>query len=549
MTQTADPGNRLDLPDWLSKALLSPVTLFQLYRFFLALMMLTAYFTNTGPATLGQTHPALFAISSIIYLGFVVAGLLTLQFKKVRDDTSINLMTFTDIVLLTLMMHASGGVESGLGILLAISVTAGSLMMRGRLALLFAALASLAVMTEQLAIVITPDGAQTDFVQSALLGIAFFAIALLSHSLSLHIRASENLAMRKQQDLADMAQLSEYIIDHMQQGVIAIDNNRQIRLVNQSALKLLALPESKPSKSLPILCPELGRQLDSWLKNKQALTKSSIKISNSSKELRTSFTPLGRDNNAGTLIFLEDASEITHQAQQLKLASIGRLTASIAHEIRNPLGAISHAGQLLSESPMLASEDHRLTEIIRNNSSRVNEVIESILSLSRRDSAKPQLVRVKSWLNDFRSKFLQISSLDPTQLILDVAPADIQASFDPVQVEQVLFILANNSVSHFDRRLAQLDLRILASLDTGHGNLLLEFSDNGPGISEGNRRQIFEPFFTTSNAGTGLGLYIARELSESNRARIEYLPSEQRGSHFRISFVDPIDLKESHETG
>ena len=117
------------------------------------------------------------------------------------------------------------------------------------------------------------------------------------------------------------------------------------------------------------------------------------------------------------------------------------------------------------------------------------------------------------------------------------------ASFDPVQLEQILFILANNSVNHYDRLLEQLAIQIDAGLGTEQNNLLLEFSDNGPGISADSRRQIFEPFFTTSNAGTGLGLYIARELSESNRARIEYLPSEDRGSRFRISFVDPVGPK------
>jgi len=536
--QTMKTDNR-DLPGWLQSALLSPVDLFQIYRFFLAVLILFLFFTKTGPFWLGLIHTGLFIISMLLYLAVIVANIAFSKTGHIQREHNIQIIIFTDILFITLIMHASGGVQTGLGILIAISITAGSLMMKGRMALLFASLATVAVIAEQFALHFEAHLIQPDFVRSALLGLAFFAIALLSHSLALHIEASEELAQQTQKDLDSMAQLNEYVIRQFQHGVIAVDMQGQIKLINKAAARLINLSSPVKQSLVSEICPVLSDKIQTQQQLNQSQNFNAITLPGNEKDMpahqiRLTLMPLGAEKAEGTLVFLEDLSEVTQQAQQLKLASIGRLTASIAHEIRNPLGAISHAGQLLNESASMPESDKRLTEIITQNSARLNQTIENVLKLSRRDSANPETIKIKPWLSEIRNQILQETALQPDQITIDVDPDSLQGDFDTNQVNQVLTILANNAITHFDRDLQELRLKFRFSLLNERG--MLECIDNGKGIAEENISKIFEPFYTSRNTGTGLGLYIARELLESNNAQISYLPNEPSGSNFRIFF-------------
>jgi len=535
---TMKTDNR-DLPNWLQTALLSPVDLFQIYRFFLAVLILFLFFTKTGPFWLGLIHTGLFIISILLYLAIIVANIVLSKTGHIQREHNVQIMIFTDILFITLIMHASGGVQTGLGILIAISITAGSLMMKGRMALLFASLATVAVISEQFALYLEAHLIQPDFVRSALLGLAFFAIALLSHSLALHIDASEELALKTQKDLDSMAQLNEYVIRQIQHGVIAVDMQGHIKLINKAAAKLINLPNPLKQSLISEICPVLSDKIQSQQRRNQSQSFSAITLPGNEKDLpahqiRLTLMPLGAEKPEGTLVFLEDLSEITQQAQQLKLASIGRLTASIAHEIRNPLGAISHAGQLLNESDSMPEADKRLTEIITQNSARLNQTIENVLKLSRRNSANPETISIKPWLSEIRTQILQATTLEPDQITIEVDPASLQGYFDSDQINQVLTILANNAITHFDRDLQELRLQFKFTLLNDRG--LLECIDNGTGIAAENVSKIFEPFYTSRNNGTGLGLYIARELLESNNAQITYVPNQPSGSNFRIFF-------------
>lgn len=533
-----------DFSSWLKSVLLTPVNLFQLYRFFLAIFLLALFFTRSGPSWLGSFSPSLFTLAAIIYLAFVIASLLMSQMRAISLYANTRLIMLSDIVFITLLMHASGGVQSGLGLLLAISIAAGGLMMKGRLAILYASLATVAVISQQFAAYLYSDHYASDFMHSAMLGIAYFTIALLSHTLSKHIQASEELASQRQQDLRNMAQLSEYIIGHMQEGVIAIDPNGEIRLMNRAARLLFALPDAKQITNINALCPALGQKIrprssPSHSKINSAFTIPLTESNSPAGDLKVTTRPLGTDKNEGTLIFLEDLTEVNQQAQQLKLASIGRLTASIAHEIRNPLGAISHAGQLLMESNRLDENDHRLTEIITNNATRMNMTIENVLKLSKRDSAEPIVVTLKPWLKDVRTKMLQSLSLEDKQIEINITPSSLESFFDPNQFEQVMATLASNAIHHFNQEPSLLRLSLIAT-DKG-GKISLEFIDNGPGIADDQVDNIFEPFFTTQSTGTGLGLYIARELLESNNAKISYNHVKPTGSNFTVYLPNADD--------
>uniref|UniRef100_UPI0035630908 sensor histidine kinase n=1 Tax=Pseudomonas sp. TaxID=306 RepID=UPI0035630908 len=287
-------------------------------------------------------------------------------------------------------------------------------------------------------------------------------------------------------------------------------------------------------------CPELVKRLQQWLHN-PTLRPASLQAFADGPVLQPSFIALQRSEERHTLVFLDDISQIAQQAQQLKLASLGRLTAGIAHEIRNPLGAISHAAQLLQESEDLHGPDQRLAQIIQDHSRRMNLVIENVLQLSRRRQAEPQLLDLKYWLHRFASEFR--SSAPPGQTLhLETQSGTVQTRMDPHQLTQVLTNLVENALRYSAQNHPQGQVWLKLFRDASSDLPVLEVLDDGPGVPPEQLQNIFEPFFTTENKGTGLGLYISRELCESNQARLNYKPREGGGSCFRITFAHPRKL-------
>jgi two-component system sensor histidine kinase PilS (NtrC family) len=501
------------------------------YRLTLAMLLGVACALPDMPRPLGDYDAALFRAVSAAYIAACVIGLFAIRLRWPAFPLQCYTQLSIDIVAITLLMHASGGVGSGLGMLLVITIAGGSLLLEGRTSRLFAALAALALLAEQ-AYSWLRDGPVTSYTHAGLLGAAFFATALLAHSLTRRVHESEALAERRGIDLANMAQLTEYVIQRMQTGIVVVDGQLDIRLINESAASLLGVAATE-NRSIHAVCPALGRQLREW--RDQALPDPGVfRNTETGPEILPRFARLGSDNSSGTLIFLEDTAALAQQAQQLKLASLGRLTASIAHEVRNPLGAISHASQLLAESPKLDSGDKRLTEIIQEHSERVNTIVENIMQLSRSQRARPEPMALRPWLERFIAEFQASEDFRPARIRLEIAPDDLYALADPGQLRQVVWNLCHNALKHGGSAVT-----LRAGLVAEGAHPFLDVVDDGPGIDPETAQQIFEPFFTTSPHGTGMGLYIARELCVSNQARLNYLANPGGGSRFRITFADP----------
>ncbi len=500
------------------------------YRLILAGLLAGLCLNGHLPVPLGQFDAALFWRVSFLYLAACVLAALAIRWRRPALAWQAPAHVFIDILAITLLMHASGGVSSGLGMLLIISVAGGSLLMEGRTARLFAAVAALAVLAEQ-AWSWLHDGPPTSYTHAGLLGASFFATAILAHSLAERLRESEALAERRGLDLANMAQLTEYVIQRMQTGILVLDRSFGIRLVNESARRLLDMHVAE-GQSIARICPALAAQLQDWWDGRIA-EPGMFRGTDTGPEILPRFARLGSARDAGTLVFLEDTAAMAQQAQQLKLAALGRLTASIAHEVRNPLGAISHAGQLLAESPQLDAGDRRLTEIIHEHTERVNTIIENIMQLSRGQPARPEELALRPWLERFIHEFTANEGLAPDRVRLAVQPPSLRVQADPSQLHQVLWNLCHNGLKHGGRTLL-----LRAGMAPDSHTPFLDIVDDGPGIDAVTAQHIFEPFFTTSPHGTGMGLYIARELCMSNQARLNYL-HEQRGGCFRITFADP----------
>lgn len=499
---------------------------FLIYRFVIACLFSGLFFFNVGPSLLGNYQPFLYAVTSGIYLLITVIQGVAVLLRKPAYSFQAQLQIFVDLISLTLLMHACGGIVSGIGILLAVSVAATGLLVGSRCAFIFAALASLFILTEQVYADLTNAFEQTAYTYSGMLGASFFTISLLAHILA--NRAEENAAIAEQRgvDIANLQHLNEYVIQHLQSGIIVLDQEHTICMMNGAALRLFKLP-SYPNDRQTIPA-EISGHYDHWLSNRKG---SSVTISTKNGlDVDARFTKLGENNSPFNMIFLEDRALSNQRVQQSKLASLGHLAASIAHEIRNPLGAISHASQLLAESPTLNEEDIRLTQIIKNHTSRVNGIIESVMQMARRTPPQREEIEIVSWFRKFLQEFAVEQELKSLPFELKVGANEFFVCIDPGHLKQILDNLCTNAMKYGGTDHGKISI-VMNSEDQYH---CIQVLDRGPGISQENVEKIFEPFFTTSNSGTGLGLYICRELAELNRANLAYEPVAGGGSSFKL---------------
>lgn len=504
------------------------------YRLLAALFLALTFFALER-GSLGALLPGLFTLGLGFYLVLAILALLANLRSTLPVAIQSGAAALLDLVCLGLLMYASGGVQSGLGILIAISVALGAVNLGRSTALLLAAVASLVVLSGQFIGQSLGMFADASHLQAGLLGLAYFALALLAQQLAARALLGERLARQRGADLANLEKLNDYVIQQLQAGILVIDRQQTVQLVNGACWALLGMPDANTSDPLERFSARLAQEYQAWRDNPD-YPGEPFRVAQAGRDIRADFTPLGEGR---TLIVLEDTAMLTAQAQQMKLASLGRLTTGIAHEIRNPLGAISHAAQLLNESPTLESTDRRMGEIIQQNSLRVNEVIENIFKLSHHDAPRRKSVVLGPWLGQRAADIRLAHLLDDEQLSVRVEPQATTVSADPEQLCQVVEALCDNAVRHFEGNRAELRIRLLAGILGETDKPFLEVRDNGPGIAPEDASKLYEPFFSTREGGAGLGLYIARQLSEANRVRLEYRPLQGGGSSFRLSFPRP----------
>lgn len=529
--------SRADSPDfWVGggEQGLRVLRLYHLYRICVALALVLLVGSDMHRELLDMIDVQLFRLAS--WANLAISVILGVLVQHTQRTLPLFALATLDVSLLSVLFYAAGGLSSGLAPLLVISVAITNSLLQGRLGLLIAALASSGLIYLTFYISLSRPSAAGLYVEAGALGALCFAAALLIQALSRRLQRSESLARRHAADVADLQALNGLILERMRTGILVIDERQQILLANPSSQALLG-EESLVSRPLNDCCPLLLERRQQW-QNNPTLRPATLQAFAEGPTLQPSFVPLPRKGEQNLLIFLEDISQLNQKAQQLKLASLGRLTAGIAHEIRNPLGAISHAAQLLQEAEELSAPDRRLTQIILDHSRRMNLVVENVLQLSRRRQAEPQLLDLRYWLYRFAGEMRE-SQRDDVQIHLQAASGSIQTRMDPQQLTQVLTNLVQNGLRYSARKHGKGQVWLKLFRDEQTQLPVLEISDDGEGILGEEQGNLFEPFFTTENKGTGLGLYISRELCESNRARLDYVPREGSGACFRITFAHP----------
>lgn len=500
-----------------------------LYRWLIGITLALAKFSGYGERIIGVTRPHLFSFGCLALLALAAVTTTAHRLRWPPTTWQIYIHIGGDLTLITLLVYAAHGVPSGLAMLLIPPIAAAGVLRSRRMALLVAALASLALLSEETLRGLNPAHTVVNYTQAGILGGLFFLTVLSASLLEERIRESEALAERRGIDLASLAQLNERIIQRMQAGVIVVNQTGEIRMLNDAARTLLSLPSQ--AASLSKSAPELAASMQQW-RDTPGREPKAISQRNGSPVL-PHYTQLGSSPDSPVLILLDDASRIDRQAQQMKLAALGRLSASIAHEIRNPLSAISHAGQLLAESDALADSERHLLSILRRQTDRIDRVVENVLQLSRRNRALTEELQLRPWLEATIADYTTHHPELPLRFDSSAVEQELVVLVDPQQLHQVVCNLWDNTLQH-----ASGEGEILISLKTGHLNTArpyLDITDNGPGIPPRKAERIFEPFYTTAHQGTGLGLYLAQELCASNDARLQCMP-HSGGARFRIIF-------------
>jgi two-component system sensor histidine kinase PilS (NtrC family) len=461
---------------------------------------------------------AYFDTLTIVYLVLNLFSLLLYRFYIKVKPKQIFALLIIDIIFLHAIFFYGTGIANGLGNLIIISVAAGNIIIRGRIGLSFAAVAAILSLLVEIERFLTSQNQENDIAQSGLIGIMYFASAFILQSLSKRITENESLLKQQEQDLLELEKLNHQIIQSMRTGIIVCSQDQKIKLINEACKDLLNLEDSQ---KLPVALEE---RFNHW--QQQPLNRTTpFKVNANLPMVQANFSRLHTNGSSNVLIFIEDTRKTAQQAQQLKLASLGRLTASIAHEVRNPLGAISHATQLLAESENLDFADMKMIDIIQRHSQRVNQIIENTLQLSRRSEPSIENILITPWLEKIIYDFeVQTRHKSEDQRIFVLSNnKDLSALFDPNQMEQVIINLIENAIHHGEKQLNDLCVFIFIGETKDQNQVFIDVIDQGAGISSENIEHLFEPFFTTESQGTGLGLYLSREICEANQAQLEFL--------------------------
>ena len=503
-------------------------TYYNLYRIVIGALLFGATFTLEHSN--GQfRYPDTYQFTTLAYL---ILNLSIFFYFKIATPLKTRQVVFAaalDIFILHALFFLGKGVTGGLGNLVIITLAASNIMLRGRSGLALAAIASLITLGVEIDRLMADITSAGSIARAGLTGAIYFAVAYIVQNLSHRISQSESLAVQQQQDILELQKLNHQVIQSMRTGIVVCDDHFNVRTVNQACLDLIGLAKGQ---GLP---DSIKSRISLWRNNKSMRT-TPFRVGDDYPMVQLNFSLLAQEGGDQTLVFIEDTRLLTQQAQQLKLASLGRLTASIAHEVRNPLGAISHATQLLDESENLDQADQKLIDIIQRHCQRVNLIIENTLSLSRRAEPKTQELDLSEWLDGAISDYGQHKK-GSVSIQLSNDEQHPRARFDPNQIEQVLVNLLDNGIRHGQQHDKDAILAVHLSQTENGEQAIIDIINVGPPIPDDVKAHLFEPFFTTESQGTGLGLYLSKEICEANQAQLDYIDSIEGKVCFRIRFA------------
>ncbi|KQQ80066.1 PAS domain-containing sensor histidine kinase [Xanthomonas sp. Leaf131] len=513
---------------------------FSLYRVLVAGLIAALVFSPLSDAIPEPRYPRLAAGVAIGYLCMAVPLLFWGRSER-RLTTTVFCSVLADILAATLATHALPGASAGIAMMLLFNVAAASLLLRLRYGMSIAVLASGAIVLEYLWTLLEGGGAARPVAELAMFATSYVAVAFICEQIGSRARRNQVLAEERGAQVANLYEINELIIRRMRTGVLVVDTHNHITLANEAALALLGDGDQRNAPadlSLAALTPELSRRLQRWRSGWRE-EEAPLQLGADRPEVQPRFVRLLADSDL-VLVFLDDASVVSRRAESLTLSAMGRFSASLAHEIRNPLAAISYASQLLEESPDIGDADRRLLQIIHQQCQRTNGIVESVLALARRERASPDNLDLAAFVRRFVVEYRQTLSMETDILEASIQGVSVHALVDPKHLHQILTALVHNALKY--GRVMDEPARVKLRVERLERMVVIDVIDRGPGIPETVAAQLFRPFYTTSEHGTGLGLYIAQELCRANQAQLDYVSVPGGGACFRILLQGPNSL-------
>ncbi len=512
---------------------------FSLYRVLEAFLFALVAFSPVGMLIAKQDYPWLAKTGAIVYLLVAVFFMWSSTRSNMRIRRQIALGLLFDLSAAAAALFGFQGLDSGICLLLIFNIAAAGLILSLRASIGFAFIACGLVIANYIANRLWEIESAITAAEAAMFSVTYLAAALLFQLLSKQMDESQALAEKRGEELANLSEINELVIRRMRTGILVVDGGHRIRLANEAAWALLGNP-SPDRRALNEVALQLHESLWKWRRNRSETPKA-MTIADSAPEVLPRFVSINVTDNL-FLIFLDDSRIYSVRAEELTLSTLGRLSASIAHEIRNPLAAISYSAQLLDESEGMPEADRRLLEIIHSQCQRMNGIVENILGLARRERSQPESIELTAFTRRFVEEYRQNHPLE-TDVMQAVNEARLQVAMaDPQQLHQVLTALVHNALNYGREPGKPAQVTVSVRQDKATAAPLIEVIDRGPGIPMRVAEQLFTPFYTTSAHGTGLGLYIAKQLCEANQCTLQYVPVPGGGSCFRITMQSTQNL-------
>lgn len=494
------------------------------YRLLIACCLIFTFLLTYTNLAADYAYPKLYIFSLVIYA--FLAGIQLFLLKHLERWVSRQLTTifFFDVLCFSALTLALDGPTLHISLLFVITIFASSLLLQTKKALWITLIAVISVIYQQFLGSLLLLTTLNKLGYSILLSIMFFAIFGAGQLALRRFQILENANLHQSLALNRLQNINRYILEQIETGYMVLDEYCNVVLTNPAACQLLGTLPISGHDAYPLqkLQPDLFELLKfDQLKNGE---KFQFDSQQSRYHIHIHVQKLLVPQQTLTLLVLQDGQKINQQVQQLKLAALGQLSASIAHEIRNPLAAIVQANELVNDSE--PEQQQLLSGMIAKQAQRIDRIVQDTLNMVRNKETHAVLIVFENFIPQFLEE--DLSDVKP---YIKVSIAKKSAvHFDEAQLRQILINLIRNAIRHNDENIGYIELNIGAHEQKIH----IDVRDFGAGVSIHNQASLFQPFFSTEISGTGLGLYLSHSFCEANQAQLKYV-QQQQGACFRIT--------------
>lgn len=427
-----------------------------------------------------------------------------------------NASAVVDISMMMILVYIAGGVDSGFGILVLPFVATSCLLSYGHYPMLYAGYASMLFFFNLLldgSIRLHPfDWDTQPLITTVLLCGACYLVAMLTSFAARYLEQATESASRHQLAYRRISGLNRLVLNRVQEAVIVIDSTQRVWLFNKQAKTYF------PGLVVDQQEVVFGELVTRWQYHPDKPFETDIHIFQHAMHVRA--VPLIQEQTELLMLYVRSLREVAAEAMSTKLTSLGQLTANLAHEIRNPMSAIRHANDLLQEN-IEDPVSKKLHGIIDGNIRRIDKMLEDISTLNKKDNLGRESINLMRFWLAFKQEFTLNNPSSVGCIKMEMQGKNLTVTADPMHVQQIMWNLCNNAWRHSTKGSDAIQVSIKPS---GKLNVSIVVSDDGPGAAPEIRNQLFEPFFTTEKGGTGLGLYVARELAHANLGQLHYHP-------------------------